>query len=85
MRAVLAGFGCGFGFVVLLFIVMTVPGIGHLGELLLAPGYALPEVYWGAVHDPLQLMLAFLLNVLFYAAVFWAVLWAWRRKRLARQ
>jgi hypothetical protein len=82
MRTVLVAFGCGFGFVLFLFTVMMLPGIGRLGELLLGPGYALPEAYWGAVHDPLQLLLTFVLNVLFYAGSFLVVLWVRKRKRL---
>ncbi len=81
MRSVLVAFGCGVGSVLLLFAVMLVPSIGRLGELLLGPGYAWPEAYWGAVHDPLQLLLAFVLNVLFYTGVFWVTLWAWKRLR----
>ena len=79
MRSVLVAFGCGLGFVLLLFAFMLVPSVGRLGELLLGPGYAWPEAYWGAVHDPLQLLLAFVLNVLFYTGVFSGVLWAWKR------
>lgn len=83
MRTVLYAFGCGFGFVLLLFAVMMVPRIGRLGELLLGPGYALPEAYWGAVHDPLQLLVALVLNGLFYTVLFFVALWLWKRRRLS--
>jgi hypothetical protein len=82
MRTILVAFACAFGLVVALFMVMMVPGIGRIGELLLGPGYTLPEAYWGAVHDPLQLLLAFLLNVLFYTGVFSVLLFAGKRKLL---
>jgi hypothetical protein len=40
-----------------------------LADAMLFPGSALPLLYWGGVHDPLQLALALLLNVAFYAVL----------------
>lgn len=33
--------------VIAAFIMLFVPGLGRVGEILLEPGYALPQVYWG--------------------------------------
>src|ERR1700680_4851495 len=40
----------------------------------LAPGYWLPDAYWGGVPDPLQILLAISLNVSFYALVAFAAM-----------
>jgi hypothetical protein len=40
-----------------------------ISDAVLAPGYALPEAYWGGVHDPLQILLAVTLNITAYGAV----------------
>ena len=84
MRTVIVGFRCGFGFVTFLFIIMMVPGIRHLGELLLEPGDALAVWYW-PVHDPLQLVLVFMLDVLFYGVVFCVAFSVWRKMRPSRR
>jgi hypothetical protein len=42
-------------------------------DVALAPGFALPSAYWGAVHDPLQFLIAAVLNVVFYTTVFAAM------------
>jgi len=81
MRTVLIEFGWALAFVVFLFITTFVPVVGHLGELMLGPGYVLPEYYWGAVHDPLQLLLALMLNIGFYTCLFLLGLWGWQRVR----
>lgn len=82
MRKAFAALGFGLGFVVFLFALMVVPKIGGISEALLTPGYSLPEAYWGGVHDPLQLLAAFILNVAFYAVIAAILLWAWgKRKR----
>lgn len=39
----------------------------RVGDMLLAPGYWIPEAYWGGAHDPLQLALAVSLNIIVYA------------------
>lgn len=44
-----------------------------LVEVALTPGFWLPEAYWGAVHDPLQFLIAGVLNVIFYTFVFAAM------------
>jgi hypothetical protein len=58
-------------------------------EVALQPGYWWPEHYWGGVHDPLQVLVVFVLNVVFYgAAIFsfltWKALDADRRNRKVR-
>jgi hypothetical protein len=53
---------------------------------LLAPGYVLPRAYWGGTHDPLQILFALALNVIFYAVVVYfglAVLRRWRPRAQA--
>jgi len=49
---------------------IAVPFAGPIVEMALAPGYILPEAYWGAAHDPLQLLVANLLNIAIYAVIF---------------
>jgi hypothetical protein len=68
-------------FVIAVFVAMFIPGLQAVSEWLLGPGYALPEAYWGAVHDVLQLFLVVFLDVLFYTAFFTAAIWGWRRWR----
>jgi hypothetical protein len=80
MRMLALGLGCGFSVVVMLFLVMMAPGVGPAAEWLLDPGYALPEAYWGATHDPIQVLTAFFLNVIFYAVVLTLALWCFTRK-----
>ena len=46
---------------------------GRFFDAALAPGFAWPTAYWGSAHDPLQFLIALLLNVAFYTAVFAAV------------
>jgi hypothetical protein len=68
-RIVVYGFGYGLAVVLILFMAMMLPGIGRIAESLLTPGYLIPEAYWGAAHDPVQILMAFLLNVVFYSIV----------------
>lgn len=84
MRKALAASGLGFTLVVFLFIAMAVPEIRGVSEALLTPGYYLPVAYWGAVHDPLQLLSAFTLNVVFYAMVSAILLFVWQRLKQRR-
>jgi hypothetical protein len=42
-------------------------------DIFLLPGYFIPEAYWGGVHDPVQILTANLLNVIFYGAAYFAV------------
>jgi hypothetical protein len=51
---------------VLLFVGQPWQGIG---EALLRPGTFLPQSYWGGFHDVGPILLALLLNVMFYAVV----------------
>lgn len=46
----------------------------RVSDVLLAPGCWIPEAYWGGVHDPLQLALAFVLNIVMYAIGVYVVL-----------
>jgi hypothetical protein len=39
----------------------------RFADVILEPGYYLPNAYWGAVHDPLQLLLALVLDIGFWA------------------
>jgi hypothetical protein len=51
----------------------------------MTPGFALPEAYWGAVHDPLQFLIAAALNVAFYTGVFGGIglaIWKFTQGRL---
>jgi hypothetical protein len=52
-----------------------------LVDVALTPGFALPEAYWGGIHGE-QVLLALVLNVLFYtllfSTVFFAARAAWR-------
>src|SRR5215467_14263615 len=58
----------GLGITVVVVIVgLVVPASAPIADAVLAPGYHFPEAYWGGVHDPLQLLLALGLNVIFYA------------------
>jgi hypothetical protein len=50
----------------------------------LSPGYLLPEMYWGGVHDPLQFLLANVLNVLIYALAIAAIRRVSRAVRVRR-
>jgi hypothetical protein len=84
MRILLVGFGWALGFVTFLFIILMVPGISHLGEQLLGPGVALAVWYW-PVQDPLQLVLDFILDVLFYGVVFCVALSVWKKMRPSRR
>jgi hypothetical protein len=61
-RAFLRGSFVGFLLVALLFIALLLPGISYLAELLLEPGYVLPRLYWGAAHDPIQLISVAFIN-----------------------
>ena len=74
-KRVLLSLLLGFAIVLILFVGMITPGVSRIAERLLGPGYAIPEAYWGAAHDPLQVLAAFLLNVIFYAALIGCVLW----------
>ena len=74
------GAGIGVLFVIVAFFMLFMPGLGRVAEVLLEPGYALPEAYWGGVHDPLQLLLVAALNCVFYAALFAAIVWRWRKR-----
>lgn len=65
--------------VIAAFIMLFVPRLGRVGEILLEPGYALPQAYWGGVHDPLQFVAVAGINCIFYTALFAAVVW-YRRK-----
>jgi len=70
MNARRLAFPALFGITVIAFIIgLASRALEPFGDALLAPGYVLPEWYWGAVHDPLQLLLAVSLNVAFYAAI----------------
>jgi hypothetical protein len=44
-----------------------VPPLRGVADMLLEPGAFLPEWYWGGLHDPLQILAALALNVIFYA------------------
>jgi amino acid transporter len=43
--------------------------VGTITEALLKPGAWLPEWYWGALHDPLQFLIAVVLDFAFYTAI----------------
>ncbi|MBI3941320.1 MAG: hypothetical protein HY315_10850 [Acidobacteria bacterium] len=73
-------FFCGSGLVIVAFVLMFVPVAGRIGEIALEPGYYLPEAYWDGIHDPLQLLLVLLLNIVFYVALF-AIIFRLRRDR----
>ncbi len=81
---IIKGIVIGFVVVLALFVGMTVPLVGRIAEWLLAPGYALPEAYWGAAHDPIQILAAFLLNVVFYATLVSCVILLLKRKGAAQ-
>ena len=49
-------------------------GFPRLANVLLEPGYYLPNSYWGAVHDPLQLLSALVLNVVFWSVIYFLVI-----------
>jgi hypothetical protein len=70
--------------VIALFAAMFLPGVGRVAESLLGPGYALPEAYWGSVHDPIQLGIAFVLNVAFYFVAIVIAVAIWRRIHVGR-
>jgi hypothetical protein len=59
-------------FLLAMWILVFVPVLGPVGESALAPGYWIPTAYWGGVHDPLQFLIANLLNLMFYALLFFA-------------
>ena len=86
MREFLSAFGLALIFVVFCFALMFVPSIGRIGEVLLEPGYWLPETYWGGIHDPIQLLLVAVLNLCFYTLLFWAIFatWSWSRQNMRR-
>jgi hypothetical protein len=56
------------------------PGLSGLMDIVLWPGWIVPELYWGGIHDPLQFLLVFAINVLFYALVSEGVLKVRRKK-----
>ncbi len=84
MREVFAAFVLALIFVVFCFALMFIPSIGRIGEVLLEPGYWLPEAYWGGIHDPIQLLLVVMLNLCFYTLLFWASLasWSWSQQKM---
>lgn len=65
--------------VVIAAFMLFIPGLGRVGEIVLEPGYALSQAYWGGVHDPLQFVAVAGINCIFYTALFAAVVW-YRRK-----
>jgi len=70
LRKLLGSVAFGVGVTVLALIIGSASrGLRPLGDLMLAPGYWLPEAYWGGVHDPMQILIAISLNVSFYALV----------------
>ena len=71
--------------VIAAFIMLFVPGLGRVGEMLLEPGYALPQVYWGGVHDPLQFLAVACINWILYTALFAAVVWYRRKEKRDRR
>jgi len=79
VTTVLKALGLSLAFVVFLFMGMFAPRVGRVAESLLTPGYAIPEAYWGGVHDVIQLGFAFILNVAFYAGVLFSVFSLWNR------
>ena len=80
---IVKGIAIGFVVVLALFVGTVVPVVGKIAERFLGPGYALPEAYWGAAHDPFQILAAFVLNVVFYSLVACGVLIV--RRKVAAQ
>ncbi len=65
----------GLGWTVfVLFAGLPCPPLTSIAEAMLAPGFWLPNWYWGGVGDPLQLVLALALDVGVYGLCFFAVL-----------
>jgi hypothetical protein len=52
------------------FLALVWPGTGRFGEMILWPGAVLPISYWGALHDPVQFLVAGFLNMIFYTICF---------------
>ena len=69
---------CALILVVLAFVALDYQG-WSAAEWLLTPGYILPERYWGGVHDPLQILVVLVLNVVFYSAVLSIAIWLWTK------
>ena len=66
---------------------LLVPPSQAIADVLLEPGAFLPERYWGGLHDPLQILPALVLNVIFYAFAYVGVRVAWeliRRTSMTR-
>lgn len=75
MRKVLWSLAWGLGVTVLAFAIGVPHRTRPFGEALLTPGFWLPKAYWGGVHDPVQIAIVFLMNVLFYAIAAFCVRW----------
>jgi hypothetical protein len=81
-RMVLAGMSAFMA--TLAFMVLSiVPTLEPLMTLLLEPGFALPRQHWGGVHDPLQILFGFALNVVFYAVLFYC-LFHWKDRQRSK-
>lgn len=76
---IVKGVAIGFALVIALFVGLFIPVTRTVADWLLTPGYALPVAYWGAAHDPLQILAAILLNIAFYS--FLATCWILFRAR----
>jgi hypothetical protein len=59
----------GIGATVVATMILFVPSLESVGDLLLVPGTFLPTLYWGGIHDPIQWLIAFVLNSCAFALI----------------
>jgi hypothetical protein len=61
--------------IALLVLLVFVPPSEALVEFLMTPGTAFPRAYWGGFQEVPLFLLVVVLNFVFYAILFYALLW----------